>query len=94
MAALQGMKQEKRALEVCIYIHIYIYLYNIYNVYLIHGCTGRHEAGKKSLRGMIICSTHRGINVDHGINVNQHSTSANTVYCICTCFMVLSVDLN
>jgi hypothetical protein len=53
--------------------------------------------------------SHRGINVDHGINLDQHikpqkpantvytqnhKTSANLVYCICTCFVVLSVDLH
>jgi hypothetical protein len=37
----------------------------------------------------------RGINIDHGINVDQHSKlRANSLYCICTCFAVLSVELH
>jgi hypothetical protein len=40
-------------------------------------------------------SSHRGINVDHGINMDQHSqTRSNTEYCIRTCFVVLSVNLH
>jgi hypothetical protein len=42
-------------------------------------------------------NTHQGMNVDHGINVDQHSkprNKYNTVYCICTCFVVLSADLH
>jgi hypothetical protein len=41
---------------------------------------------------------YQGINVDHGINVDQHSKPQNkgkySIYCTHTCCVVLSVDLH
>jgi hypothetical protein len=42
-----------------------------------------------------VFKSHRGIHVYHGINVDQHSKQQNKCkYSICTCFVVLSVDLH
>jgi hypothetical protein len=71
-----------------IYVYVYIYIY-IYTYEYINMNTFIF------IHVYIWLNSHRGINVDHEINVintQNHEISANTVYNICSYFVVLSID--